>query len=247
MVVAAMLAAGMLAALPGTASAGFTLTYDGNLFGSNSETGATAAVGFQFEDASPPEGRSLLKLAISNTTDIDLGSRLSAFGFDTPNDDFSVTFVEGTYSLVDADYTTPVNDEALSQLILNVQYANHGKLEISIQGNGNANNPSGGNGIYAGQTVYAVLELDTVPAVTSEELSAAFELGFGEEVKSLARFQGIGPNDLSDWVNGGIVDVTPPGGPPSEAIPEPGTAVLWLGMLGMMGAYGYRRHTRKVV
>ncbi|MCK4659936.1 MAG: PEP-CTERM sorting domain-containing protein [Phycisphaerae bacterium] len=180
--------------------------------GSTENTGATATLVFEFSEVGADD---FLSVRMQNTTPEDIGSSLTAVGFELPDSlSLSVSFAPGGASSYFDELT-------FDECVLPGWMDAPGGYDLMLTSDGNfqGGNPNGAPTAGESQTVLLALG-DT--GLTADQLATTFSdfyTGLTDHFV-IGRFQAVGPDgEDSDMVGG--------------YIPEPGTLVLL--MLGGTG------------
>lgn len=174
-------------------------------FGSTEETGATALVSLAFSDAGLTQ---LMTVTMENSTPVEIGSRLTAVGFELPA---GLAFAPSFAAEGRSDYFDVLTfAHSVSPPWLDAP----GGFDLMITSDGNflGGNPNGAP--KAGEVQTVMLDLGDT-GMSPGELEASFRTFYETELTHVAigRFQSVGPNgEGSDKVAG--------------RIPEPSTLVL---------------------
>ena len=166
-------------------------------FGSTENTGATAAVVLDFFEVGSDDR---LTVTLTNTTPPEIGSSLTATGFELPvSPSFSVAFApggEGPY------FDTLTFDHSVSPGWMDAP----GGYDVMLTSDGNFNGGSPAGAPTEGQSETVILSLGDTGLVASE-LASAFADYYADQTDRylIARFQAVGPDgEDSDMVGGAL-------------------------------------------
>lgn len=230
--------AGLLIAVGGASAHAvplFTLNFDEESITSNNQlTGASAEIGFTFDD----EGADVrVTLEIANTTDVTTfgagatESKLTGFGFDLL---VGVAF--------GGDFTTT---GFLDTVIENAKFKPFDRLDLAFADNGNFNGGNPRNALPEGQTEIVTFLLDT--DLSAATLGDAYLQAFlvDDTARAGLRFQDVNAGKGSDkLIYVGRAAVPPGGGPGVASVPVPASLPLFAAALVGLALLSRQRRRR---